>query len=146
MTGPRPEISAYFVNEVDARRTADALDAMFEQYTTLNGDAVNGRRWLLTIVLPDNPSLSTFYVDEKLLAMVEELVESNGGAVWDSTVDPSEAAEYDPDDEPGPEVISEMCSRLATPRSEWVTSTTQELTAAVERERRTHDNGSEANK
>lgn len=101
MSGPRREMSAYFLHEADTRRTADVLDVLFEHSVILRSDPSCGRPWLLTIVLPDNPSLSTFYVDDRLLAMVEELVESNGGALWDGIVDESAATDREPDDEPG---------------------------------------------
>lgn len=110
---PRPEISAYFVHEADARRTADALDAMFENYLILKREPINGRRWLLTIVLPDDPALGTFYVDAILLAMVHELVEGNLGALWAGTVSASEATEPDPNNEPGPQVAGAMHRRVA---------------------------------
>jgi hypothetical protein len=137
MSGLRLEVSAYFLHEADARRTADALDVMFEQSVTLMSNPMNGRRWLLTVVLPDDPSLGTFNVDTTLLAMVSALVEDNGGALWDDSEDASEAMEYHANHQPNPEVVAEMHRRLVTPESDWV------MVDAVEREARSQDKGSE---
>jgi hypothetical protein len=73
------EIRAYFAHEADARCTGEVLDVMFEQSMSLSKVPGSGRRWLLTIILPDDPALGTFYVEAPLLAMVHELVQGNGG-------------------------------------------------------------------
>jgi hypothetical protein len=139
VSGPRREISAYFVHEADARRATAALDSLFQTLAP-EQDPLDPERCLLTIVLPTEPSVATLFVDARLLVKVEQLVERHGGAVWENTIDESTgtdstATEHDPEDEPGPEVVEEMLRRMATPRSQWVTSTTKDLMAAVERER-----------
>lgn len=133
MSAARREISAYFRHEPDARRSINALEAMFEVYRSNTDEPGTEYSRLLTIVLPEIPSLATFFVDSYLMIKVRELVERNGGAVWDSTVDAAEAMAYDPDDESGPEVVEEIRRRLATPRSQWF------LVDAAERNRRSQD-------
>jgi hypothetical protein len=137
MRQARREVSAYFLHEADARRASAALDSLFHTYIP-EGEGKAADRWLLTIVLPTEPSLATLYVDAALLDKVEELVERHGGALWESTVDESDTTEYDPDDEPGPGLVEEMRRRLATRRSQWVVVT------AAERDRRSRNEDKDA--
>jgi hypothetical protein len=114
-TPPR-EIVACFLEEADARRAADALDALFKVHQPASDESADEGRWLLTVTLPETPSLATFHVDTRLLWKVEDLVEQHGGEVWD------------------PEVLAEVRSRLETPLSEWVTVTRAEMLERIEGE------------
>jgi hypothetical protein len=78
---PRRQFSAHFVEETDACRAAELLDPLFETLTALTGRAGDNRRWLLTVVLPTEPSLATLYVDEALRVQVEKLLEQHGGEI-----------------------------------------------------------------
>jgi hypothetical protein len=47
-----------------------------------------------------------------------------------------EEFEYDDDDQWSPEVLAEIKRRIATPRDQWITMTTDEMRALIEQEDR----------
>jgi hypothetical protein len=89
---PQPrDRSAHFLYEEDARRAADALEAMFKKYRSNTTRPGTDSSRLLTIMLPENPSLATFFVDPYVAWKAKEIVERHDGTIWPAVVDASVA-------------------------------------------------------